>query len=210
MFQRESGQRGRHARDRGATAVEYGLILSGVALATAVAIVALRPVLSSALGSASDSQAILSDGSTATPPAGGGAPPPTTATPTPTTPTPTPTPTTPTPTPTTPTPTPTPTQPAGSTAIVPGAAKPVQIDINPNLPTSFELATCTFSPALKPATAQFTYNDITSGNGFNKTSNTMTFSAPATATHAQAITATCTFSTSGQPDQTRKFSLWVS
>lgn len=126
MFQRTSLQRGRHARDGGATAVEYGLILSGVVLATAAAIIGLKPILASALGSASGNQAILSDGSTASPPTGGtgtggptsstaapsassASPSPTTATPTPTTATPTPTTATPTPTTATPTPTPTPT-----------------------------------------------------------------------------------------------------
>jgi Flp pilus assembly pilin Flp len=102
MFQR-TAVRGRHVRDGGATAVEYALILGGVVLASALAIVGLKGVMATAFQGASNNQAILSDGSTATAPA-----PSATPTATPTTASPTPTATTPTSTPTSTTPTPTP------------------------------------------------------------------------------------------------------
>jgi Flp pilus assembly pilin Flp len=66
MFQRTPLHR-RRARDEGATAVEYGLILGGVVLATALSVVGLRSVMKSALQQSSGQQAVLTTGVTATP-----------------------------------------------------------------------------------------------------------------------------------------------
>lgn len=115
--------RGRHLGDRGASAVEYAILLAGAVLGIVAVVAGLKVTMGDALSDASDSQSVVSDGTTVSPSNGPTAGTPTpTATPTPSgptptttsaTPTPTPTPTTPTPTPTptptTPTPTPTPT-----------------------------------------------------------------------------------------------------
>jgi Flp pilus assembly pilin Flp len=63
MFQRTP----LHARrDDGATAVEYGLILGGVVLATAVSVIGLRSVMKVELQNSSTQQAVLTTGVTAT------------------------------------------------------------------------------------------------------------------------------------------------
>lgn len=100
----------------------------------------------------------------------------------------------------------TPTQPAGSTAIAPGsnASFTVSLSSGYSLDTPTSTA-CTYSPSITPSSATITVSETKSGS----TTQSVKFSVSSGASHSQAISATCTF-TKGSSTTTRSFSIWIS